>query len=93
MVKSTPSIVGDRLFLGVVWTRDWDWGVEAWSGLGDFCGRKRLGLGGIGMKVGVRGGDFGGNGNIGGFCLGLVDLEFWRWGSGQRVGKGLGKWG
>lgn len=42
-------------------------------------------MGGIGTEAGVRRGVFGGNGNMGGFCLGLGDLEFWRWGSGKRL--------
>lgn len=46
-------------------------------------------MGGIGLEVGVGGRGFCGNGNINGFYLGLVDLGFWKWGGGKRVGKGL----
>lgn len=47
-------------------------------------------MGGIGPDMEVGRGDFGGNGNMGRFCLGFVDLGFGRWGGGRTVGKGLG---
>lgn len=90
-LKVPLGIEEDRDFLGVVLVRGWDQGVEAWVGPERFCGRKRLVLGGIGLEVGVGGRGFCGNGNIGGFYLGLDDLGFWRWGGGRTVGKGLGK--